>query len=267
MASEMTDLPVGNCITLLVAEICAIGTRQSNQDAIGNAQQDEVACFIVSDGTGGHEGGEVAAKLVVSSIKEKFLQESCFGTRALRSYVDFAIAQVAHEKLRLPRQHDMSATVATILFDQSNRTALWAHMGDTRIYMFRNGKIHKMSRDHSLAQRLVDAGYVETEQLRTHPQRSILYAAIGAEGDTAPDVTEEATQVQDGDVFLLCTDGFWEWVTETDMEHSLLDSPTNEEWLHRMNCIAEKNVSIAEKLRDNYSAFAIWLHEPDSLKN
>lgn len=257
----MTDLPANDAIGLMVAQVCAIGARQSNQDAIGSEQQDDLACFIVSDGTGGHAGGEIASALVVDSIKQRFLQESCFGARALHSYVDFAIERVAENKRNIPQQQDMSATVAAILFDQSNRSVIWAHMGDTRIYMFRNGKIHKISRDHSLAQRLVDAGYLDAGQLRTHPQRSVLFAAIGAEGDTPPDITEEAIRLEKGDAFLLCTDGFWEWITDAEMEQCLLDSSTSEEWLSNLTDIADKNVSETNKLRDNYSAYAIFVRD------
>ncbi len=258
----MTEVAFLGCIDCAVAEICAIGERQSNQDALGYARQDDLTCFIVSDGTGGHEGGEVAAKLVVNSIKQKFLQEACFGVRALQSYVEFAISQVTKDKLSSPQQRDMSATVATLLFDHCNRTALWAHLGDSRIYMFRNGKVHKISKDHSLAQRLIDAGYVSADQLRTHPKRSILFAAVGAEGDTAPEITKETIQIQDGDAFLMCTDGYWEWVEDAEMEQSLLSSSSSEEWLNNMNAIADNNVRVARKSRDNYSAFAIWLQEP-----
>jgi serine/threonine protein phosphatase PrpC len=253
-------------MNLFKAQITALGNRPSNQDAMGSALQDGLACFVMADGTGGHEGGEVASKLVVDAVLAKFLQEASFGARALRSYIDCAIVKVAQNKKLTEKRRHMSATVAALLIDQSNRCALWAHLGDTRIYLFRDGKIQCLTRDHSLAQRFVDAGYANFDQLRTHPQRSVLYAAIGAEGDTFPEVIKDAVEIQDGDAFLICTDGFWEWVVEAQMEQSLSVARSSDEWLGAMSRIADGNASVSKKQRDNYSAITIWLREPGAVR-
>lgn len=245
------------------AQLTAIGGRQSNQDALACAFEGQVSCFVVADGTGGHEGGEVAARLVIESVVDKFVQEASFSPRALRSYVDWAIITVAQWKKQAEvKQQGMSATMATVLIDSKNRRALWAHMGDTRIYLFRAGKIQVITKDHSLAQRFVDAGYAEYAHIRQHPQRNILFAAIGAEGDTLPDVLQEPMSLQDGDAFLLCTDGFWEWITEDEMEASLKSSQNSQDWLDKMHSISERNFGTSNRSRDNFSAFTICLSDP-----
>ncbi len=244
------------------AQSTAIGGRQSNQDAMACAFEGDVSCFVVADGTGGHEGGEVAARLVIESVIDKFVQEASFSPRALRSYVDWAIITVAQwKKQAVVKQQNMSATMATLLIDKQNRSALWAHMGDTRIYLFRAGKIQVISKDHSLAQRFIDAGYAEYAQIRQHPQRNILFAAIGAEGDTFPEVVQEPMDLLDGDAFLLCTDGFWEWITEEEMEASLKSSRSSQDWLDNMRSITVSNFGTSNRSRDNFSAFTIWLSE------
>lgn len=248
------------------AQISAVGARASNQDALTCCKQDELVCFVMADGAGGHEGGEIASRLVIHAIAEKFMQEGSFSPRALRSYIEWAVIKVAIGKRTHPKQQSMSATMATLLIDQRNRSALWGHLGDTRIYMFRAGKVSAISKDHSLAQRFVDAGYAEYGNIRQHPQRSVLFAAIGAEGDTFPDITQEPVNVLDGDAFLLCTDGFWEWVQEADMETTLAQAQNCNEWLGMMNRIAERNVGASGKGRDNFSAFAIWLREPIAVR-
>jgi PPM family protein phosphatase len=250
-----------NTMHLDTAHITAIGSRQTNQDALASAHEDGLSCYVLSDGTGGHEGGEIAAHLVTGSIIEKFKQEASFSARALRSYVDWAILKVAQNKHGNVKQQQMSATMATVLIDLSNRCALWAHLGDTRIYMFRDGKIRSITKDHSMTQRLVDAGYVNYAQIRQHPQRSVLFAAIGAEGDTSPEVTMEAIALQDGDAFLLCTDGFWEWVHDDEMEHSLSQTHSSNAWLNEMNRIALQNIGASDVNRDNFSAFTICVHD------
>ncbi len=245
------------------AQITEIGGRATNQDAIASAREDGMGCFVVADGTGGHQGGEIAAQLVTGSILEKFTQEASFSAHALGSYLDWAISKVALSKTENVALEHMSATVATILIDQSNRCALWAHLGDTRIYMFRQGKIRMISKDHSLVQRLVDGGYVNYSDIRQHPQRSVLFAAIGTQGDTAPEVSGETTALLDGDAFLLCTDGFWEWVHDHQMEHCLSLAKNSEEWLTAMSALAEFNIGTNYVKRDNFSAIAIMVHDGD----
>ena len=259
----MTD-PVlaGSGIDLSVAQITNVGDRRCNQDMLDSACRDDLACFVVSDGAGGHEGGEVASNVVVMAVLEKFLLELSFGHHVLHSYIDYAIAKVAQRKKENDCLTNMSATVAAVLIDQKNRCALWAHMGDTRIYLFRHGTMLKATKDHSLVQQFIDAGYYKPDQLRIHPQRNVLFAAIGAEGDSHPVVTRDAFEIQDGDVFLICTDGFWEWITESEMEKTLAKTMAAEDWLATMTEIVERNASAASKARDNYTAFAIWLSDP-----
>jgi PPM family protein phosphatase len=234
-----------------------IGGRSSNQDTIGLTEQDGMSCFVVSDGAGGHAGGEVASRLVVEAISERFRIESAFGSRALLSYVNHAIVRVGQGRQQAHEQQDMSATVAALLVDAGNARAVWAHLGDTRLYLFRGGRISFMTKDHSLTQQLIDAGFARHDQLRSHPQRNILFAAIGAEGVTPVAASGDALELQDGDAFLLCTDGLWEWVMEEDMERTLAKAPDCESWLAAMCAIAAEQAGASGKKRDNFSAYAI----------
>jgi serine/threonine protein phosphatase PrpC len=259
------DLSTVRGLALSSAYVTHIGDRQSNQDAQASAQEDDLACFVVSDGAGGHAGGEIASAIVVKAVTDSFLRELSFGVRALEFYVRNAIAQVVHGKEMDSRYMDMSATVAAILIDKENRQALWAHLGDTRIYLFRDRRLHNVTRDHSLVQQFVDAGYCPPEALRTHPQRSVLYAAIGTEGEVEPEVLQKSMPLRHGDAFLICTDGFWEWITENDMEGTLAAANTVDQWLRQMHDIVEINGKNSPKYRDNYTAQAIWFTDPESV--
>ena len=248
-------------LQLDTAHITAIGGRLSNQDAIAFAREDGITCFIVADGTGGHEGGEIAANLVTASVIEKFKQEASFSAHALRSYITWAIKQVKKHQEQDTKLREMSTTIATVLIDHHNHCALWAHLGDTRIYLFRDGKILSISKDHSLAQHLVDAGAADYSKIRLHPQRSVLFAAIGAQGDTDLDVSHETMALQEGDALILCSDGFWEWVQDHEMELSLTNTQSSQEWLKKMTTIAEQNIGDKANNRDNFSIFAIRIHD------
>ena len=248
-------------VRLSWTRINKIGMRVTNQDAVGQAQHGDIACFVIADGAGGHEGGEIAARLVVEGTLGKFAEAPSFGARALISYVQNAVRLVAEDKRRTHNRADMSATVAALLVDGASGQAIWAHLGDTRIYLFRGHKLHSVSKDHSLTQQLIDAGYAKAEQLRIHPQRNILFAAIGAEGETPIALGDGPVTLRDGDALLICTDGLWEWVQEADMEHTLALAADDVEWMEAMCTIADKASARFEKERDNYSAYAIRVQE------
>lgn len=247
-------------IDLSWTRINEIGKRATNQDTVGEAFHDPLACFVLADGAGGHEGGEVASRVVVDAIVNCFKEKPGFGPEALLSYAECASSDVAKRKAQEPRYADMSTTVAALLVDRARGQALWGHLGDSRVYLFRGHRLHAMSKDHSLTQQLIDAGYARAEQLRIHPQRNILFAAIGAEGDTQVELSAGATALLPGDALLLCSDGLWEWVMESDMEFTLSRAKTPEQWLSAMCRLADDNIKNTGKIRDNFSAYAILVH-------
>jgi serine/threonine protein phosphatase PrpC len=248
-------------VALTWTRINDIGKRSTNQDTVGEAFSDPLACFVVADGAGGHAGGEIASRVVVDAILEHFQGAPAFGPDALLGYAASASSKVAARKLENPRYADMSTTVAALLVDCAHGRAMWAHLGDSRVYLFRQARLHAMSKDHSLTQQLIDAGYARAEQLRIHPQRNILFAAIGAEGDTQIELSAGAMALEAGDALLICSDGLWEWVHESDMERTLAQTANTEQWLAAMCRLAEDNIINTGKVRDNFSAYAILVHK------
>lgn len=251
-------------VKLSWAQASEIGMRETNQDAIGAARNGDLACFVIADGTGGHHGGEVASRTVVDAVLGAFCAAPAFGAAALLSYVDEASARVAQAKRSDAQLSDMSTTVAALLVDQESGHAVWAHLGDTRVYLFRCGRLHAVTRDHSLTQQLIDAGYVGADQLRVHPQRNILLAAVGAEGDAAVTASADAVALQAGDALLACSDGLWEWVNEHEMEQALSATARSEDWLAAMCATADAAVLAAGKVRDNYSVYAIRVYQQEA---
>lgn len=239
-----------------IAVLSKPGGRSRNEDACGYWTSDGGCCWVLSDGAGGHGGGDVASKSVVGTILREFAAapETTPGTvSALIRRANDALVREQQSDFRL---HDMRATVAVLALDGERRLACWGHVGDSRVYGFRSAHVRFQSRDHSVMQSMVDAGLGDAAMLRQHPQRGVLLAALGSVDDLQPEVSREAEAVCDGDVFMLCSDGLWEYVEEPVMERLLALSPTAESWLAALEA---EVLARARRGHDNYSAIAIWL--------
>lgn len=239
-----------------VALLSKPGGRVRNEDACGYWTSDGSCCWVLSDGAGGHAGGDVASRSVVATIVREFAAAPQTTPDALASLIVHANDVLLREQHAEYRLRDMRATVVVLAFDHVQQKACWGHVGDSRIYGFRSGHVRFQSRDHSVLQRMIDAGLGDAALLRTHPQRSVLLAALGSLDGVQPEVPLQAETVREGDVFLLCSDGLWEYVDESLMEARLAASATAESWLAALEA---ELLARAERGHDNYSAIAVWL--------
>ena len=249
----------GNALRVTSASLTAIGGRSANEDSLGHVAAPCGTCYVVSDGAGGHFGGAIASRLVVDTVISEVECARAFGVDVLERAFARAEARVAERQARESALSTMSATVVALLVDPAAHTAVWGHLGDSRILHFRQGVLRTMSRDHSLVQRLVEAGYVPASRAQSHPNRNVLYGALGAEGSTGPTIERDPVALSDGDAFLLCTDGFWGRIAANAIEDQLRFSTNVDEWLESMGrAVAEDLPSGA----DNYTAIGIWIGSP-----
>lgn len=234
--------------------ISETGRRQRNEDACGYWSSEQGCCWVVSDGAGGHGSGDKASRIVVSAVLEKFSAAPIVSEDYVIALLEAAHATVMAEKQANPGGDDMHATVTVLLIDPATCAAVWGHVGDSRVYLFRQRKLAHQTRDHSLVQGMIDAGYGNSEMIRTHPQRSLLTSAIGNSGELALSVSGRPVIIEEGDAFLLCTDGWWEYVDEKQMESLLQDAETAEEWLGLM---AQQVKASDNDHSDNYTAITV----------
>jgi len=234
------------------------GQRKRNEDTCGYWTSDKACCWVVSDGAGGHGSGDVASQLVVNTTLEQFSTRQEVSEQVVTDLTTGAHAAVMDHKHKNPEGDDMHATVAVLLIDAETGQAVWAHVGDTRIYLFRKRRIALQTRDHSLVQQLIDAGYGNSDIIRTHPQRNMLTSAIGSGDELTISVSGAPVLVEEGDLFLICTDGWWEYVEEQLMEEMLEDATSAEEWLQIM---ARRVESSAKENADNYTAVIVQVGE------
>ncbi len=238
----------------MTATISKPGGRKQNQDYCHYSMKDQTFCWVLADGLGGHRGGEIASRLAADNILESFDANPGISSSALKKHLETAQAAIIKRQEEEPMLFSMRTTIVILIADL--QSAMWAHIGDSRLYFFRSGRIIFQTKDHSVPQAMADAGDIAPEEIRLHEDRNRLLRALGKEGDLRPVILEEPCSLQDGDKFLLCTDGFWEYVTETEMEVDLAKSNNPDEWLQKMELRIQER---AKKGHDNYSAIAVFV--------
>lgn len=224
-----------------------VGGRTNNEDSYLSKKISSGYLFIVADGLGGHDDGEMASYSAVNSIKEYLANDEC-------GSVSEAICFANDKVVGMQEKHSskMKTTIALAYVTESK--VIIAHVGDSRVYAFKNGKIVHQTVDHSASQLAVSVGEICPEDIRNHEDRNVLLRALGASENVKVEVTE--IEIHDFDALLLCSDGFWEYVLETEMESELACSKSADKWLYKMRAI---QLNRAPERCDNNTAIAVML--------
>jgi serine/threonine protein phosphatase PrpC len=243
-----------------VAVLSRPGGRVKNEDACGHWRSEERLCCVVADGAGGHGGGDVASKLVVRHI----IEQASLAPLARADEVDDLLVDANVHLLRhqsgAGESQDMRSTVVALFVDLACREALWGHAGDSRLYVFRDGQMRSHTRDHSAVQAMVDAGLLMPEQVRTHPRRSELQSALGGRPEDVLVTVADPWPLKARDVFLLCTDGLWEYVDDAELCTTLGSATNPEDWLSRLEQLVLQHAAESGKTgHDNFSGIAVWV--------
>lgn len=230
------------------------GGREYNEDNILILESEQGCCVAVADGLGGHGGGDIASGLAIDAVADVMgdaFKKVRDKNDALKKCFEQANESVMN---RQTTACNMKTTLAVLAID--GEKVKWAHLGDTRIYHFVDKKQAFCTFDHSVSRMAVLAREIEMDEIRFHKDRSKLLKVIGRDGQTPPELGDCVINDGRDHVFLLCTDGFWEYVTEDEMESTLARSYTPGEWLLMMRNILEKKVKNGN---DNNSAIAVFI--------
>lgn len=260
LADSTSNNAVG--LELELAIVSRQGGRDYNEDACGHWHSNSRLCCVVADGAGGHGGGDIASRLVVRYLLERCASAPAGPLEHIRELIVDANNELLHHRVDGTERQNMHTTVVALFVDLSLGVACWGHAGDSRLYLFRGGAQAARTVDHSLVQSLVDAGMLAPEDMRTHPQRSELLSALGTRGDELlVEVSDGNWRIEAGDVFLLCTDGLWEYVDDGELQSSLSQAGDPNDWLAELEALVLRNA--ANKPRhDNFSALTVWIREP-----
>ena len=197
--------------------------RQNNEDALLVGEGEDETLFVVADGIGGFEAGEVASSLAVDVLKDLH-PDVPFKAAIGEANRRIVTAGRGDEKLS-----GMGTTVVAIRFGGTPRepVAEVAHVGDSRAYLMRGGDMIPITEDHSLVAELVRSGDLTRDQAAEHPQKNLITRALGA--DEEVDVDTAILPIEAGDRILLCSDGLSDMVSETGISEILADSPDDPE--------------------------------------
>jgi serine/threonine protein phosphatase PrpC len=245
-------------LAIEVALLTDRGGRNYNEDACGHWHSDRHLCCVLADGAGGHGGGDIASKLIVQELISRFAHEPTCDGPALGSLLRQTNTALIEQRMPGTARADMHSTAVCLVIDFVDHQAHWAHAGDSRLYWLRGGRVHARTRDHSLVQALVDAGVISEAQMQGHAQRSELRSALGVPADQLEVSSAEGFDaVQAGDVFVLCTDGLWEYISDEKLERTLAESATPRAWLDALS--AGVVAAAAHKAsHDNFTALVVW---------
>ncbi len=230
-----------------IATLSNKGGRENNEDYCKTISHGSKHILALADGLGGHSGGEVASETAVVMALRQLGQTGDISNA-------FDMAQSAVMEMQQQKRNLVSMRTTLVLAVINEDRLRFGHIGDSRLYVFKNGKPPYRTYDHSVVNVLYKTGKIKGKEIRRHPDRNKLLRVMGEAESFKPEICVEPVQLEAGDAVLMCTDGFWEYIPEKEMKRVLSKSKSSEDWLRGMEKIILKR---AKKGHDNYSAIAV----------
>lgn len=231
-----------------------LGNRSSNQDKVGVAEKKDAVLLVLADGMSGHAGGKLASETFVKSVSQSFHASQFphpIPKKFLREIITIANQDVLDVGARQNPPQQPRTTCVVALIQQGH--AWWAHIGDSRLYLLRNGTTNIQTTDHSKVAELFSRGLISKEERQKHPERHIITRCIGTPNIRPMPTVSDKTELQHDDVLLLCTDGLWGALPEEEllqyMDNNHIESALEE--------LAIKAETATYPHSDNVSAVAL----------
>jgi serine/threonine protein phosphatase PrpC len=220
----MTDITIPRPVVWKSALDTNVGkVREVNEDSV--LALPDARFWAVADGMGGYEAGNVASRMVVSSLEDL----PTFDT--LNEVVTFIENRLIDVNQRILEYSDimlegrtLGSTIVSLLIQGRVGVCLWA--GDSRLYRFRNRQLLQLSRDHSQIEEQIQQGFLTPDEAENHPDANVITRAVGAQPDLYLDINVFSTQL--GDIFLLCSDGLYNMLSTEEITDTLLELPLQE---------------------------------------
>ena len=214
--------------------------RTQNEDYYGNWVNENGHLFVVCDGMGGHIGGAIASRIAVEAIQTYFLHNKAENPIiAIQKALEYANTCIWQKKAEQPELNGMGTTAVVVLIKDGK--VFYAHVGDSRVYHYTNGKLNRITTDHSLVQSLVDNGNITEAEAEKHPNKNQIYKALGIEVGVEPTVCNVPILPKNGDYFLLCTDGLSGLVKDNTIQNIITGKEGVQQKVFSLVELANKN--------------------------
>lgn len=204
------------------AEICDRGKeREENQDSVRHVRLPLGELLLVADGIGGYRGGATASRMVIEGFVESMAGKSADDSpeqaiREAAAHTNTLIYEAANAPDSLYRRMGSTVVLALLTRNEAETSAWIGHIGDSRAYLIRDGRMSRITNDHSAVQALLDSHVITPEQAATHPDASVLTRSIGHRPEVEIEIS--ILPMMPGDSLLLCSDGLWGYVPELQIE-------------------------------------------------
>lgn len=197
--------------------------RQQNEDSYAYDREKKI--FVVADGMGGHKRGEVASDMAVKTVMQELTDSSSGDDDTIISEIESGMkaansAVYTHAKEH-PDHQGMGTTLSVVRFVDDK--VFYGHVGDSRIYLYDEGLLTQLTKDHTMVEELVDIGTISSEEAKTHPKKNVLIKALGTQEDVEADTG--SVRVKPGNIIVLMTDGVYEYVDEGLLAELLSKNP------------------------------------------
>ena len=210
------------------AKVSALGDRTDNQDRAAVVVAEDAAMLLVFDGMGGHSDGARAAETALKTVQDMFMA-SKLPVIDPQGFLYMALSRAHDEVVGLGTDLAVDfrprATCAICLIQEAG--SFWAHIGDSRIYQVRNGRVLSRSRDHSHVEVLIQEGAITEEEALDHPMRNFVECCLGGDAPVPDMSITPMVQLQPGDVLLTCSDGLWSGLSDDDMAEIAIPGKDN----------------------------------------
>lgn len=227
-----------------------IGGRPKNEDfCLCETNGPEGIYAIVADGLGGHGNGDLASRIAVKHLSQCGASSVLSTEQQINGWFRAADQEILQ---RSGCENGMKTTA--VFLEICHGCAVWAHIGDSRLYHFHNGVLVELTHDHSAPQLQVDAGLLTRRDINTSPDRNRILRSLGS-GDAVPEIGAACRLAPGSHAFLLCTDGFWEYLTDDEIWLDLQKSQSAADWLRYLRCRGESRKG---EDADNNSAVAVF---------
>ncbi len=187
-----------------------VGGRANNEDRTTYCYSRDALLMVVADGMGGHHYGEIAAQIAVQTLADAFQREARPLLADPFRFLLKGMTNAHHAILDYTARHKLSDTPRTtcVACVVQDNVAYWAHAGDSRLFLMRDGRVMAQTKDHSRIRLLIEEGMITETQAAFHPDRNKIYSCLGS--PTPPEIEfSRKTPLDHGDILLLCTDGLW----------------------------------------------------------